>query len=143
MPLLRNQGQMLIRKAHCLLCSLWDSRARAGDPEACGRSFHISKGGQSPRAVVSQILGHYCTWIHTCVHINRSGNMEISMIFKFIFLNVRIIFISSLLGVRMLGACHRPGWAGLPAFQAFDTQQACVKPGWWAGPWRMVLPHEL
>ena len=61
MPLLRNQGQMLIRKAHCLLRSLWDSRAGTGDPERAEGPSHLSKGGQSPRAVVSQILGQ-------CVH---------------------------------------------------------------------------
>lgn len=143
MPLLRNQGQMLIRKAHCLLAASGTPEPGRSDPERAEGPSHISKGGQSPRAVVSQILGH-CVHGFIPVHINRSGNMEISMILNSIFLNVRIhLYILALLELGCWG--HAMTRVGRPSsFQAFDTQQAlCPKPGWWAGPWRMVLPHEL
>lgn len=60
MPLMRDQGQML-RKADCLLCSLWDSRARAGGPECAKGHSLLGKAVWSLRAVMSQILGQ-------CVH---------------------------------------------------------------------------
>ena len=67
-PLLRNQGQMLIRKVHCLLRSLWDSRARVGGPEHVEGPSLLSKGGRSPRAVMSQILANVYMDSYLCMY---------------------------------------------------------------------------